>query len=176
MPERAGRKADVVREFVVRRQLREPVDRLGIHERFNAAALSAYPIQLRVTGAAGELLGVEIQPGPVGPVEVAAASLWIVGLTSGGRYECEPTRSRKVSAREFDESQRRPVRADTVEEVITARVVRNAPCGAAFDRRSLDVAVVRGQIDQAAPGVKDVVVVDRRQVIDWNPLELGLGP
>jgi hypothetical protein len=107
---------------------------------------------------------------------VAAASLGIVGLTSGGRYECEPTRSRKVSAREFDESQRRPVRADTVEEVIMARVVRNAPRGAAFDRRNADMAVVRGQIDQAALGVKDVVVVDRRQVIDWNPLQLGLGP
>jgi hypothetical protein len=107
---------------------------------------------------------------------VAAASLGIVGLTSGGRYECEPTRSRKVSAREFDESQRRPVWADTVEEVIMARVVRNAPRGAAFDRRNADMAVVRGQIDQAALGVKDVVVVDRGQVIDWNPLQLGLGP
>lgn len=94
--------------------MREPAERLGLHETFTAAALGGYPSQLRVTGASGELLGVEIQPGPVGPVEVAAASLGIVGLTSGGRYECEPTRSRKVSAREFDENQRRPVRADTV--------------------------------------------------------------
>jgi hypothetical protein len=42
--------------------------------------------------------------------------------------------------------------------------------------RNVDVGVVRGQIDQAALGVKDVVVVDRRQVIDWNRLQLGLGP
>jgi hypothetical protein len=89
---------------------------------------------------------------------VAAASLGIVGLTSGGRYECEPTRSRKVSAREFDESQRRPVRADTLEEVIAARVVRNAPHGAAFDRRNV-VAVVGAQVDQAALGVEGLVVL-----------------
>jgi hypothetical protein len=51
-----------------------------------------------------------------------------------------------------------------VQEVITVRVVRNAPRGAASDRCDVDVAVVRGQIDQAALGVEDVVIVDRRQI------------
>src|SRR5215207_2541359 len=117
--------------------MREPVERLGLHETFTAAALGGYPSQLRVTGASGELLGVEIQPGPVGPVEVAAASLGIVGLTSGGRYECEPTRSRKVSARESTKASVAPSGLTPLEEVIAARVVRNAPHGAAFDRRNV---------------------------------------
>jgi hypothetical protein len=51
-----------------------------------------------------------------------------------------------------------PRRADTLEEVIAARVVRNAPHGAAFDRRNV-VAVVGAQVDQAALGVEGLVVL-----------------
>jgi len=127
-----------------------------------------------VTGASGELLGVEIQPGPVGPVEVAAASLGIVGLTSGGRYECEPTRSRKVSARESTKASVAPSGLTPLEEVIAARVVRNAPHGAAFDRRNV-VAVVGAQVDQAALGVEGVVVlIGGRSSIGTGCLASGL--
>jgi hypothetical protein len=65
MPERARRKADIARKFAVRRQVREPVNRLRFHQTLNAAAFGGYAGQLRVAWTAGELLGVEIQPGTV---------------------------------------------------------------------------------------------------------------
>jgi hypothetical protein len=48
----------------------------------------------------------------------------------------------------------------------------NRLCGAALDRRHIDVAVIGGQVDEAALAVDDVVVVDRRQVIDGYPVQL----
>ncbi|MDF2746549.1 MAG: hypothetical protein K0S98_833 [Propionibacteriaceae bacterium] len=95
---------------------------------------------------------------PVGPVEVAAASLGIVGLTSGGRYECEPTRAARSPRGSSTKASVAPSGLTPLEEVIAARVVRNAPHGAAFDRRNV-AAVVGAQVDQAALGVEGVVVL-----------------
>jgi hypothetical protein len=53
--------------------------------------------------------------------------------------------------------------------------MRDALRAAALDRRDVNVAVVRGQVYQTALGVKDVIIVDRRQVIDGHPFQLDLG-
>src|SRR4029453_13552172 len=146
-------KADVVRKFAVRREAREPVNSLRGHETLHAAAVGGHPGQLRVTGVAPELLSVEVQPSTVGrifgAVDMVAASLRIASFAAFERYECEPTGNRQISARELDEGQRPPIRADTVEEVIAARFVRNPLRGAALDWRSGDVGAVGRQINQA---------------------------
>jgi hypothetical protein len=89
MPECARRKADIARKFAVLRQVREPVNRLRLNQTLNAAAFGGRAGQLRVARAAGELLGVEIQPGAVGrilrAIEMPAAGLGIARLASGRR-------------------------------------------------------------------------------------------
>ena len=38
----------------------------------------------------------------------------------------------------------------------------------------MDVAIVDGQVDQPAPGIEDVVIVDRRQAIDRHLAQVHL--
>jgi hypothetical protein len=83
-----------------------------------------------VTGASGELLGVEIQPGPVGPVEVAAASLGIVGLTPADDMSASRPGAARSPRGSSTKASVAPSGLTPLEEVIAARVVRNAPHGA----------------------------------------------
>jgi hypothetical protein len=52
--------------------------------------------------------------------------------------------------------------------------MRHARSRAALDRRDVDMTIVRGEKDQSALGVQNVVVVDRRQVIDGHDRQLDL--
>src|SRR6187200_436029 len=136
MSKRAKRKADVAPKFPVRREVRKPVDSLRLHQVLHAPALRGHPGQLCVAEAAGVLLGVEIQPLTVGRVfrtiEMAAASIRIAGLASGRRDQGEPTGNGELPARQFDESQRRTIRGDTMQKVVATWIMRHARSRAAL--------------------------------------------
>jgi hypothetical protein len=61
-----------------------------------------------------------------------------------------------------------------MQKVVATWIMRHARSRAALDRRDIDMAIVRGEIDQSAVGVQNVVVVDRRQVIDGHDRQLDL--
>ena len=63
-----------------------------------------------------------------------------------------------------------------MEEVVTIWVVANPGRPSAADRSHVEVPVIGGEVDQPALRVEDVVVVDRRKIVDHDLLKRHLWP
>src|SRR5699024_279510 len=139
------------------------------------------PEQLGVAGGGAAALGVEVDPATVRGVLGAVAGGLTVGqlgappALGGDRKHLRRHTGAVGEPLHGHISEGRAVRADSVQEVQVVLVLGDAGGGAAGERSPVDVAVVGGDVDVVTVGAEHVIVVQRRQIPEIDPLRLAAG-